>query len=301
MWRWFIKRWHDPWRVRTNLAEKVTAFLTLVIAGIGILQWLVYRQQARIMGSDNPQTQKLIEAANINAEAAKQIAEASKRNATAAESFSTSADQIKDKMASAVDQLHTQAERMEASRKSTEKASSDALQASIDNFRLDQRAWLGVQSIQVESEGSGTIDNSLVGQARIRSLSIDLKGIHLVLKNTGKTPAAVQSFQGKLYTGKEGWDSHGFDIDKLDTRGWMGVINPPGVLIPEQTVKGDFSGFKLYGDGAIYPLIVAVVRVDYLDVWRKPHTTKLCIYLDPHQSNGNSFTYCPMTGSNSED
>ena len=276
MWRRFLNWRNDPWRPRQNLAEWVTVLLTLVVAGIGYLQWRVYLQQAKIMGSDNPQTQKLIEAANINAAAAKKIAEASKRNATAAERFSTSADQIKVEIASAVNQLHTQAERMETSRKSTEKSSHDALQAAIDNFRLDQRAWIGFQPIKIENISKFPPSDVLSPQ--LRPVSFEIKGFDVVIVNTGKTPAAVLSFQGAQYLGKQDWGFRGLDMSKVTSSSGMIVLVPPGILIPGQTAKGEFTGFSSTGTLQLRPFAVMNVQVDYLDVWQKPHTTKLCIY-----------------------
>ena len=74
----FIERWRDPYRNRPNVAEWLTVLLTVVIAAVGFLQWFVYRQQTRIMGSNNPQTQKLIEASDVNASAARKSAQAAR-------------------------------------------------------------------------------------------------------------------------------------------------------------------------------------------------------------------------------
>lgn len=80
-----IRDWYtDPYRHRSNAAEKLTVLLTLVLAVIGFLQWRVYRQQKAIMESSGQQTQKLIDAANIQAGAATKNAESASVSAKAA-------------------------------------------------------------------------------------------------------------------------------------------------------------------------------------------------------------------------
>ncbi len=59
-----------------NVAEKLTVFVTLVIAGTGIVQSCIYYQQKGIMESSGAQTDKLIAAANTQATAADRFATA---------------------------------------------------------------------------------------------------------------------------------------------------------------------------------------------------------------------------------
>jgi hypothetical protein len=164
------KRWQEH-----TLAERVMAYFTGVVAICAALQvWIL------IGGSG--QTDQLIKAANINACAAQQIADASKRNATAAESFSTSAGNINTQMGEAVSKLKIQGDRIEASRKSSTTASQKALQATIENFHREQRAWVGIDSWVLEKFEVGQ-----VVQLKVRVM------------NRGRTPA-LKVFAG----GKEG-------------------------------------------------------------------------------------------------
>ncbi len=104
----FIERWRDPYRNRPNVAEWLTVLLTVVIAAVGFLQWFVYRQQTRIMGSDKPQTQKLIEASDVNACAAR-------KSAQAARDLADTAALINRDIEDAVMKLDAQAKAIEAS------------------------------------------------------------------------------------------------------------------------------------------------------------------------------------------
>jgi hypothetical protein len=67
-----------------TVPEWITAFLTLAIVGVGVLQACIYWQQKKIMESGGGQTDQLICAANIQAAAAEQ-------NATSATSIATAA------------------------------------------------------------------------------------------------------------------------------------------------------------------------------------------------------------------
>lgn len=87
-WQWLRKWYTDPFRHRSNVAEKLTVFVTIVIAVVGGLQYSVYRQQKKIMESSGHQTDQLINAANIQAQAAN--------------SFSVSAAQINGQIQNAV-------------------------------------------------------------------------------------------------------------------------------------------------------------------------------------------------------
>jgi hypothetical protein len=169
MWRQFTNWWTDPYRRRGNFPEHLTVVVSVVIAVIAFFQWGVYRQQKRIMEGAGAQTQKLIDAANIQACAAQKIADASDRNADAAESFSKSAEAINNQTGLAVDKFDRIAKASEESIRATQKAAKDALDASVEASRTDQRAWVSVDvKIAVNSQP---------------------RGFEITFMNTGKTPA----------------------------------------------------------------------------------------------------------------
>ncbi len=173
----FLKRWRDPYRNRPNIAEWLTVILTVVIAGVGFLQWFVYKQQTRIMGSDNPQTQKLIEAASINACAAQ-------KSAQAARDFADTAALINSGIGDAVKKLDAQAKAIDDSRKASERQSSKAFQSTVDNFRQEQRAWVGFSGFTVQPDPNNA---GVVASAGHPPMGMNL-AVAAIL-NSGKTPA----------------------------------------------------------------------------------------------------------------
>ena len=80
---------------------------------------------------------------------------------------------------------------MDANQQQNEKA----LQATIDNFRLDQRAWIGFQSIEVERNPKVDTHDKNTGRP-IKQL--DYKPIRLTIVNTGKTPAVIDRFEDTI-------------------------------------------------------------------------------------------------------
>lgn len=90
----------------------------------------------------------------------------------AADSFSDSSAHINDGVRNAVGQLQTQAEKMDKARNSADKDAQRALGATIDNFKQDQRAWLGVRDIALTAFKKEEPTEVLV-----------------LIVNSGKTPA----------------------------------------------------------------------------------------------------------------
>jgi hypothetical protein len=115
--------------------DKVMMWLTGVIAFGTLVSAVAIGLQWREMVGGGKQTDKIIAAANINADAAT-------KSAKAAQDFADTETKISAGIVSAVQELDRQAKSAELSRKTSESASHNALQASIDNFHLEQRAWI---------------------------------------------------------------------------------------------------------------------------------------------------------------
>jgi UPF0716 family protein affecting phage T7 exclusion len=177
----------------------------------------------------------------------------------------------------------------------TQQENEKALQATIDDFRLDQRAWIGFQTIDVERNPSPVVHDNDTGRPITK---LDMKGIHLVIVNTGKTPATIDRFEGATYSWHQNPDFKGPDLsNKVGSTLGMFVPVPPGLMIPGQTAKAEAGGGTMTGTMMSVPFEMTKIEVDYRDAWNKPHTTKLCIYVTYWQIN--HFDYCPMPGSNS--
>jgi lysyl-tRNA synthetase class I len=158
------KKLKRTWRQRfraTSAHNQASIVFSALIMLATICYSIIAGIQLRVMrkASDDSatQTQRLIEAA--------------KRNAAAAEHFSDSAKLINGGVGDAVKKLEAQAEAIEAARQSSQEASNKALQASIDNFHADQRAWLGASDNTYNLAESGPISSSVS------------------VLNTGKSPA----------------------------------------------------------------------------------------------------------------
>jgi len=115
-----------------RLTGIIAAFTVLNVLVVAFNVWVYYRESE----DAGKQTQKLIEAANIQAGAAE-------RNAGAASSFSTSADGINSHTKDAVAEFQRLAKATESS--ATQAAKSMVLSQSA--FRAQQRAWVGVSVV----------------------------------------------------------------------------------------------------------------------------------------------------------
>ena len=111
--------WDDPFRPKANFAEKLTVFITLVIAGIGATQACIYRGQLQVMSGQLRQMRQ------SSADATNQVWQA--------------VGNI-NWMARSMDWSQKEAQR---SIELSEQESRTALNASIANSRLEQRPWLG--------------------------------------------------------------------------------------------------------------------------------------------------------------
>lgn len=150
----------SPWK--RIWKEKPDRVIELAIAasilGISVVNWHNSK-------SSSFQTDQLITAAGVSAYAAQQ-------NVAASRSFANSATGINQGVSDAVRRLQAQANATELARESSEASSAKALQATIDNFHQEQRAWLGVCGVEL-----GAFE-------RNRPVSIFIK-----FCNTGRSPA----------------------------------------------------------------------------------------------------------------
>ena len=170
---------------RPNVAEWVAVLVTCVIAVVGILQYNIYRQQKKIMEASSSQTDQLIQAANVQAGAATKVADASDRNAKAAAAFALSADGINTRIIAAEKDFQRMADN-----------AKQAVNVTVEQSRLEQRAWLGLYSPNPNTSpgGYGLQFNSFA-----------------LLRNTGRTPAMDVS--GIVITLERDWHAEIPDFD----------------------------------------------------------------------------------------
>jgi hypothetical protein len=155
----------EDWRKNLTLGVEIVGLCVLVVytcfAGC---QWRVANDTLTEIRNSKADTQKLIDAAGKQADAAT-------KNAAAAEKFAGSADGINTETKLAVDKFGQMAKASRESIRTIQETAKKALDASIDASRLDQRAWVGVEAVDVK-DGLITV----------------------ILKNTGKTPAIHIAF-----------------------------------------------------------------------------------------------------------
>jgi uncharacterized protein YecT (DUF1311 family) len=270
-------------------SEKIlNIVLTAIIAFSAITQTVV---SCKNNATTATQTEKLIRAAQMSAHSAA-------HNAAAATSFSQSADSINGGIENAVKKLTLQANQAGRSAQAAE----DAVGINQTQMRLDQRAWIGFQDIKIErttAVGDGGASNPENLSVYTKKAILDIKGVHLSLVNFGKTPGTIENLEGTMAMGGQSQIVEGLNPNVLDSSIGIMVPSPPKILIPQQSSKLEFGGARMERTIAMQPLAIVSVRVDYLDIWKEKHTTKLCFYISWRM--GEAFNYCPDPGSNTED
>lgn len=126
----------------------------------------------------------------------------------AAWDFKGSAQGIDGNLGNAVAQLEVQAKNIDMARQSTEKSAKASLQASIDTFHKDQRAWVGFTSLR-------TAPDSALNRV---SIGVNFQHLSAQFINTGRTPALnVKVISGEYFV-------HEVYVPDGSDAGWMDKI-----------------------------------------------------------------------------
>jgi hypothetical protein len=274
-------RYKDPFRNRPNWAEKTILLLTIGIA-------LIYRGQLKEMHGAGEQTADLVkyakaqaDASDRNAGAAEKAAKAAADSATAAGAFATSAEGINAQTKIAVDKFDRMAKASENSIRAIQTTAQNALQASLDISRKDQRAWLSLQA-PITTDGSEERNGDV----------IHLKSVTVVIANTGKTPGRNGSIES-LFTGPLDWDAEIPDYDERVARFGPGIPITHGLIVAPSSawvlnllppMKIGIGRRTSKGIGYLY----LVGRITYEDVFGATHHTKYCFV----NSEGLEFVPC---------
>jgi hypothetical protein len=246
-----------------------------ILAG-GVTGWQVHvaSQTLAEIQQSRVDTAKMITASETQASAAT-------KNATAAASFSASADGINIQTKMAVDKFDRIAKASEHSIRATQQAAQDALNASINASRLDQRAWVGLLYPVT------TFDN--------KKLQV---GVSVVFKwrfkNSGKTPAINVAYDPEIIFREPGKGVPDYDVDvkdnaysKLTGIREASVIAPGEeqfITFPTPVPAPIFFGpkqFVLMENNATVMYVVG--KVTYNDIFpgTPQHSTKFCVLYDP--------------------
>lgn len=127
-------------------------------------------------------THELATQAKSQADAAKSLADAAKSQSDNTAKLATAAGDQVEQLRGLVTATKEQNQVLSDQIKTGEKDAEKALSASVDNSRRDQRAWVGVVSVQTEG-GTSTQDY------------FSFQNVILTIHNSGKTPALKLSGQ----------------------------------------------------------------------------------------------------------
>jgi len=202
------------WWGRLSRDKRIEILLALAIVIFSYEQWHTAKANN---ASTTQQTDQLITAAKISAQAAREnsfaaqkIADASERNAKAAESFAASAGQINAGVGGAVEKLQAQVQALEDARKSSEVSAKKSLEAGIEQFRRDHRPIISVDRFEIMDNHTGRImadpQQFRVGEPL---------AVNIIFKNIGKSTALSLQPRYHLLFGKY---ARNIEADPPETR-----------------------------------------------------------------------------------
>lgn len=172
----------------------------------------------------------------------------------------------------AITEMHRIADTMEA----TQKQSRDVLDATINNFRLEQRAWVGSRSTDIIDFVEG------------KPVSIKV-----MLVNSGRTPALnTKTLYGVAIPKRKllAQDLLPFDAMKPD-----GIYQGIMTLLPNSLMRVSANSEEVMSSASIENVkrgksfVYIFGKITYSDVFNTVHTTRMCMHYDPLV---NSFNNC---------
>jgi hypothetical protein len=246
------KDWRDKVKFWAELFGLGVLVVYTCFAGC---QWKVANDTLTEIRNGKADTNRIITASETQAYAAQKIAGASDRNAAAAESFSTSAGNINIGLSNAVQKLEAQTV-----------SSNKALQATIDNFHQEQRAWLNAQVA--------------IG---IPKSDVPYK-IQIPILNSGKTPAKhlMVYFTGRFFAKGE----------KVAYT-FLGVPQPLGIATPGPSITFTYNSTGIPETGDYVAAhkgdkFIVFGAITYEDVFDAKHWLTYCFFA----TEENSYAYC---------
>jgi hypothetical protein len=249
------KRHRTPlqkWRL-VSLPNKIIAIATVVIAGSNFLYTVVALHTLSEIRSGSKDTHTL--------------AEAAKRQADKAEIISTNVQR-------AADQMERSANQAEITAGQSAVQSKTALEATIAQNQLDQRAWVGVKGV------------SLTPLAIEKPVTAEV-----TLVNTGKTHAQAAAISLHM-------NSETKRVTQLSVRGFNDPEKSITTIFPQQQLSASVTMKNSIGepikpaddDIAAYKARSIIIyiwgEINYQDIFRKTHTTHFCFYFAGEEQHG---------------
>lgn len=164
------------------LREKPDRHIELILAfAIAFLALAQLISSCHSSSSAGHQTQQLITAAGISAQAARD-------NVLASRNFAESARGINQGVEDAVSKLRAEANATETARETSDDNSRTALQATINNFHQEQRPWISLRGLNCKECSFFIEPITQLLTPRPETLSLP-NGLTSELVNSGRTPA----------------------------------------------------------------------------------------------------------------
>jgi len=244
--------------------QRSTLRLTWIIVGINLLTCIFIGLQWYAMQSGSTDTHTLAQAAHTQA--------------TKMGNMSDAADKIRQASQDMVAQERRIADNAQKSLAASNRQSQKVLNANITASRLDQRAWLSVEQMATDEE---IAEN-------------DLLKVHIVIRNTGKTPAQNVVF---------GWTIHFKLANGTETQvsgnGGAGIVLGPGAQYiehlrgSEKITKADIANIN--DPAASFYITIKITYLDVLDKTKQRETDFCGAYSIPDKP---LFTTCKAGGYN---
>lgn len=222
------------------LFEAILVIATCATVGVARSQWKVMEVQSQIM------KEQLIAMSDQTKAAYQQVS-------TAKSSIRIADKTLKDAQESGKEQ----SERAEKS-----------LNAAIENFRLDQRAWVGIDNLAWDEYKDGDKTVCIKEGAPFKV------GVHI--KNTGKTPASLSTTRAYVYPTERGKKPILQENSILSTLPTNSTLFPGGRLNIGVTKPIVYTKeqIELIKNGQYTLYLVGMIV--YKDVFGKTHFTKFC-------------------------
>jgi hypothetical protein len=193
---------------RTAWATIAIAFFTLVQVGVGLVTWKVLNGQLKEMHDGGVDTHTLAQAADTQAKKMSDVSTAADKIREAAQNMVGEDERIAD---NAKETLETNNRNAQATLAASNKQAKDALDAAIAQYKLDERAWIGIGSFRSVQFGKG------------QSWKVDVD-----IFNSGKTPAL------QLEQASEFGVELGFPVKNVPTDWFASMQFTPAEAIPPQ-------------------------------------------------------------------
>jgi hypothetical protein len=247
---------NNPAAKGISIADSLLVFFTGVLAVAAIAQCLIFWRQWKEMKSQltvmDRQLDEMRSASKQTDQLINEAAEHARASRIAADAAKVSADS---------------SARIAA-------AATKSLEYTHEAIYLEQRAWMGVQSIDARG---GSSDSG-------EKLAVDI-----VIRNTGKTPAK----KIKGFAGFADVDRHDAIPDILSQFQLLPALQQKQVLLPGASVT--VSREITYGVEKMAKIrkdeIVAYImgETSYFDIFDHKHTTRYCFR---YNGQGNTFSIC---------